>query len=135
MAINPLDGAKAPVTPNAKKSSNPKPADAKKPEAAAEDKKERKVANPNYPDLSQAFMSSRSTFSGRLKSVYKDRDDKPQKLEQFKKGLAAGDFKFDKPLTHQELAKCKELGINVPAEFLPVSKSVAEAAADKATNA
>lgn len=65
-----------------------------------------------YSHLSANFF--RGSMSGQLSSVYRDRESKPEKLQDFKKALKDGDLKLTGEITSQQANKLKELGIKLP---------------------
>lgn len=83
-----------------------------------ETKNEEKVEEvKQYPSLTKNFF--RGSFKGQLTSVFKTREDKPDKVEDFRKALQNGDCKFEDVLTPQQYKKCLELSIEVSTEFVP----------------
>jgi hypothetical protein len=65
-------------------------------------------------DQSTTFLQG--SLSGQIKSVFKSRETNPQKVTDFKLGLANGDCTWDlRPLSKSLIAKLQTLGIEVPA--------------------
>ena len=71
-----------------------------------------------YENLGGTFLNG--TLKGQVNSVYKDRQTKPAKVEDFKKAIAAGDVKLGNTvLPKATVAKLVELGVDVPKNLVP----------------
>jgi hypothetical protein len=66
---------------------------------------------PKYPNLSQNFF--RGSVPGQIASVYRDRHNKPEKLQDYKRALADGEVNLGDLLTRSQAEKLTEMGIEV----------------------
>jgi len=65
-----------------------------------------------FQHLSANFL--RGNFPGQLKSVHANRDDKPEKLAEYKRALADGDCVIPETITRAQSKKLQEMGIEIP---------------------
>lgn len=86
-----------------------------------------------YPGLSTVFMGERSTFKGRLKSVYDSFQEggiDHERVKSFRQALQDGAIPGPTERVTPNMAKqCAALGIGLPEELLPEQKAETETAA------
>lgn len=71
-----------------------------------------------YENLGGTFLNG--SLKGQINSVYKDRQAKPGKVEDFKAAIKAGDVKLGNTVLSKGLvAKLVELGVDVPKNLVP----------------
>jgi len=84
-----------------------------------------------YPALTGSFL--RGSTKGQIASLYKNKE-KTDRIEQFKNALVAGDITIKEPLSHQQVKKMVEMGIQVPESLMP-KKAEKPAKTEKAPKA
>ena len=70
-----------------------------------------------YKYLNDNFF--KGAFGAQINSVYRDKDKKPDKVNEFKDALKAGDCKIEKKLTKLQFQRAGELGVKVPESLYP----------------
>jgi hypothetical protein len=88
---------------NTKATKATKSTKAKAPKAVAAPRK--------YKNLTATFF--RGSPLGQLISIYKTRETNPDKWDDYRAALQAGDCTFPEPITESIAAKMKELGLEV----------------------
>jgi len=74
------------------------------------------MADRKYKFLTKNFF--KGSTKGQINSVYKDRENKPEKVAEFKTALADSDVTLNGPLMKNQIKKLNELGVEIPADLV-----------------